>query len=286
MYVLRTGLGHEENNIALICRDVNKNNIWHVRLGHLSNQRLVVMKQQHPCIQYNMNDCCDVCHKAKQKRLPFPESFSHASNAFDLIHTDILGPCSTASLNGERYFFTIVDDNTRFTWIFLMKSKAKTRTHIINFVHYVKTQFGRSVKVMQSDNGIEFDMKSFFQNEGIVHQTSCVETPQQNGIAKRKHQHIMNVTRAILFQSKLSMQFWSYVVTYVVFVINCVPTPFLKNTSPFERLYNKIFDINLIRVFGCLCFLSTKTANRKKLDARADVGIFLGLQSNVKGYII
>jgi len=139
LYVLRTGLGHEENNTTLICRNVNKNNIWHVRLGHLSNQRLAVMKQQHPCIQYNMNDCCDVCHKSKQKRLPFPESFSHASNVFDLIHTDIWRPCSTASLNGERYFLTIVDDNTRFTWIFLMKSKAETRTHIINFVHYVKT---------------------------------------------------------------------------------------------------------------------------------------------------
>ena len=96
-----------------------------------------------------------------------------------------------------------------------------------------------------------------------MHQTSCVETPQQNGIVERKHQHIMNVTRAILFQSKLSMQFWSYAVTYAVFLINCVPTPFLKNTSPFERLYNKIFDINLIRVFGCYAFYLQKQLTEK-----------------------
>ena len=50
------------------------------------------MKQQHPCIQYNMNDCCDVCHKAKQKRLPFPESFSHASSALILFTLIFGGP--------------------------------------------------------------------------------------------------------------------------------------------------------------------------------------------------
>jgi len=56
---------------------------------------------------------------------------------------------------------------------------------------------------VRSDNGVEFAMKTFFASKGMVHQTNCIEIPQQNGIAARKHQHILNITRALLFQANL-----------------------------------------------------------------------------------
>jgi len=118
---------------------------------------------------------------------------------FELLYVNIWGPCSTTSITGYKYFLTIIDDFSRFTWIKLMKHKSQTRDHLKNFVNYIETQFDAKLKAIRSDNGPEFLMIDFHLAKGIYHQTTCVETPQQNGIVERKHQHIMNVARALMF---------------------------------------------------------------------------------------
>jgi len=73
----------------------------------------------------------------------------------------------------------------------------------------VKTQFGKDVKIIRSDNGQEFlgPMKQFYQQKGIIHQTSCIDTPKQNGRVERKHRHILKVARAFHFQAHLPLDF-------------------------------------------------------------------------------
>jgi len=70
-----------------------------------------------------------------------------------------------------------------------------------NFVTFVQTQFKTTIKTIRSDNGSEFFMTNFFANKEIVHQTSCVNTLQQNSIVERKHSHILNVARTLMIQS-------------------------------------------------------------------------------------
>ena len=82
----------------------------------------------------------------------------------------------------------------------LLKSKAEVKIHIENFLALVKNQFETSIKCIRTDNGSKFLLKDFFSSKDIIHQTSCVYTPQQNGIVERKHQHILNVARALMFQ--------------------------------------------------------------------------------------
>lgn len=67
----------------------------------------------------------------------------------------------------------------------------------------VETQFNSKVKIVHSDNGPEFKLENFYALKGIVHQSSCVNTPQQNGVAERKHRHLLNVARALLIQAGL-----------------------------------------------------------------------------------
>ena len=90
---------------------------------------------------------------------------------------------------------------------------------------------------------------------------------------------------SLLFQSNLPSIFWSYALIHSVVLINCIYTPFLGNKTPYEILYGTLYDITLLRVFGCLCFTSTIIANKKKLNPRAATSVFLGFKPNTKGYV-
>nr|KYP70921.1 Retrovirus-related Pol polyprotein from transposon TNT 1-94 [Cajanus cajan] len=259
--------------------------LWHFRLGHLPYDKLHSMKQYYPCLYSNKHFTCNTCHHAKQKKLSFPLSHSHALQSFALLHIDIWGPCSKTSIHGHRYFLTIVDDHTRYTWVFLMASKADTCNCVTNFISHIENQFATRVKVIRTDNGAEFSMNNYFDSKGIIHQTTCIETPEQNRIVERKHQHLLNVTRALLFQSNLPPTFWNFALMHATYIINCIPTPFLQHTSPFENLNGKPCDITTLRVFGCLCYVSTLKAHRTKLDPRASPCVFLGFQPHTKGYL-
>ena len=113
-----------------------------------------------------------------------------------------------------------------------------------------------------------------------------METPQQNGVVDRKHQHLLAMARALLFHANLPKFFWTQAISQVVHIINKLPTKFLNQKSPHEVLFNCTPSINTLRVFGCLCYASTLNANRKKFDARARKCVYLGVRSGVKGHLL
>ena len=191
--------------------NVDKTSLWHCRLGHPSPQRLVLLQSLvQNVITCNINKAfnCSVCSLAKQKRLHFPASISSSSSCFDLIHANIWGPYSTPSLNGSKYFLTLVDDHSRCTWVYLMKHKSETSCLIQSFYNMIFTQFQVPIKILRSDNGPEFALNSFYASKGIIHQLSCMETPQQNSMVERKRQHLLLVARALRFQANLLLKFW------------------------------------------------------------------------------
>ncbi|XP_071722966.1 uncharacterized protein [Rutidosis leptorrhynchoides] len=259
-----------------------KFDIWHFRLDHPSSARLSSFKSINKNFKFNLDHVCDVCHYAKQRKLSFPISQSIFKSILTLF-TWIYGPV-IPSMQGHKYSLTIVDDFSRHTWIFFMKTKSETRNHITQFYQLILTQFDKRIKVIRSDNGQEFNDFQFYASHGILHQTSCVECPEQNGRVEKKHQHILNVGRALLFQSKLPLKLWGYAVSHAIHLVNRTPTPILNNKTPYEMLHNKIPDISHLRVFGSLCFISTLDMNKTKFTSRSSQCIRLGYQDGTKGY--
>jgi len=150
---------------------------------------------------------CDVCQIAKHHRATYPSGNTKSVNPFDLVHSDVWGPASSSSISGAKWFVTFIDDCTRVTWIFLMKEKSEVFNLLVRFFHMIKTQFGKSIKHLRFGNGREYinrDMSKFFSENG-VHEFTCVDTPQQNGVAERKNRHLLEVTQTLLFQMYLNL---------------------------------------------------------------------------------
>ncbi|KAL0349326.1 UNVERIFIED_CONTAM: Retrovirus-related Pol polyprotein from transposon RE2 [Sesamum angustifolium] len=261
----------------------NRNNVLHPKFvidlcGTTGWVTLPLLYSQHiPEIKHlnetQTNDCC-ICPLAKQHRLSFPSSITRSKHMFKLIHTDVWGPYKIASLTNCNYFLTIVDDFTRATWTFLLKHKSQVHHTLATFFTMVNTQFHTSIKVVRSDNGSEFvnaQCKTLFNSLGIIHQTSCAYTPQQNGIVERKHKHkhILEIARALLFQSHLPKRFWGEAVLTATYLINRLPSSILDWKSPFEMLYNKPPNIAHLRVIlslkkpiKCITLIATPFSSR------------------------
>ncbi|GAA0149387.1 transmembrane signal receptor [Lithospermum erythrorhizon] len=260
--------------------------VWHNRLGHTSG---VVMQHMFPLSSVNsMNNIpCVVCPLAKQQRLSFNKSVSSSSDIFQLVHIDLWRPYKTQTRTGTTYFLTIVEDYSRTTWTFLISSKTQVGPMIKQFFVMVQTQFNKTIKTIRTDNGTEFgnhDIINFFTSHGILHQKSCPYTPQQNGIVERKHKHLLQTARALMFQSSLPIHFWGDAILVATHIINRLPSSSLGWKSPYELLYHKTPDLETLRVFGCLCFFSNNNPHKTKFDQRAYPGVFVGYPMDQKGY--
>lgn len=258
--------------------------LWHRRMGHPS-EKVVKLLPPVSRSKNSLNKGCEVCFRAKHPRDKFPLSHNNCSRIFEKVHCDLWGPYRHESSCGARYFLTIVDDFSRAVWIYLVVDKTEVFSMFMTFVAMVDRQFGQTIKIVQSDNGTEFKcLYEFFRTTGIIFQSSCVGTPQQNGRVERKHKHILSVGRALRFQAKLPIYFWGECVLAAAHLINRTPTPILQNKTPFEILFNKLPNFDAIRTFGCLCFAHNQKTKGDKFASKSRKCVFVGYPFGQKGW--
>ena len=124
-----------------------------------------------------------------------------------------------------------------------------------------------------------------FKEFGILQETSCPYTPQQNGLVERKHAHIVETTITLLQQSQIPIKFWLETMNTSMFLINILPNSSLKFDTPYERLHKHQVDYLQLRTFGCSCFPYLRQYNDNKLQPRSKLCVFIGYSPGTKGYI-
>ena len=212
----------------------------------------------------------------------------HASQCFELIHSDVWGIAPVVSHAHYKYFVTFIDDFSRFTWVYFLRAKGEVFSVFQRFLALLETQFSASFKVLRSDSGGEYmsnEFQVFLQSKGIISQRSCPSTPQQNGVAERKNRHLLDVVRTLLLESSIPPRFWCEALSTAVHLINRLPSPTTNHVSPFSKLFGHSPLYSDLRTFGCVCFVHLPPHERQKLTAQSVKCVFLGYVIPHKGYV-
>ncbi|GKB60835.1 retrovirus-related pol polyprotein from transposon TNT 1-94 [Tanacetum coccineum] len=192
---------------------------------------------------------------------------------------DLCGSMRVASINGKRYILVIVDDYSRFTWVRFLSTIDEAPEAIIKCIKNIQVRLNATVRNVQTDNGIEFvnqTLRKFYENVGISHQTSVARTPQQNGVVERQNQTLVEAAHTMLIFSKAPLFLWYEAINTACYTQNHSIIHRRYNKTPCELMQDKKLDLSFFCVFGALCYPTNENDDLGKLDAKADIGIFVG----------
>ena len=158
------------------------------------------------------------------------------------LHVDLFGPTSHDSLGNKKYCLVIVDDYSRYCWVFFLKLKSETQQIFIDFANEQQRQHEVTIKIIRSDNGSEFKnytLNGWLCDEGIKHQYSAAYTPQQNGVAERKNRTLMDMARSMMDEFQSSQNFWAETISAAFHYSNRLYLRKIINKTPYDILNGK-----------------------------------------------
>ncbi|CAI7886826.1 unnamed protein product, partial [Closterium sp. NIES-53] len=205
--------------------------LWHHRLGHPSLPRLYGMHshllvsglpRSLPPLPPSPAPPCLPCVEGRQRAAPHSSSFPPMTAPLQTLHMDVWGPARVSGKDHERYFLLVVDDYTRYTTVFLLRSKG----------------------------------------QGILQSFTLSDSPQQNGIAERCIGLVMEVVRTSMIHVAAPHFLWPFAVWYAAHQLNLFPLFSFLETSPTLRWTGKVGDASMFRVLGSRAFVRDTSADK------------------------
>nr|AAX94887.1 retrotransposon protein, putative, Ty1-copia sub-class [Oryza sativa Japonica Group]ABA92936.1 retrotransposon protein, putative, Ty1-copia subclass [Oryza sativa Japonica Group] len=191
--------------------------LWHRRLAHVGMWNLAtLLKGEHilglTSVTFEKDRVCSACQAEKQVGNPHPiKNIMTTTRPLELLHMDLFGPVAYISIGGNKYGFVIVDDFSRFTWVYFLHDKSEAQDVFKRFAKQAQNLYDLTIKRVRSDNGGEFkntQVEEFLDEEGIKHEFSTPYDPPQNSIVERKNRTLIEAARAMLDEYKTSDIFW------------------------------------------------------------------------------
>nr|GFB57018.1 retrovirus-related Pol polyprotein from transposon TNT 1-94 [Tanacetum cinerariifolium] len=180
---------------------------------------------------------------------------------------------------GKRYVLVVVDDYSRYTWVFFVHSKDEASEVIISFIKKTQVNLQLQVQRVRTDNDTEFKNKTlakFFDEFGITQQFSAARTPQQNGVVERRNRTLVKAARTMLTFANLPSFLWAEAIATAYFTQNHLIIHKRFDKTPYELINNRKPNIKFFCVFGCRCYLFNDYEDVGKLEVKGDIGVFVG----------
>jgi transposase InsO family protein len=192
--------------------------LWHRRLAYVGMRNLhKLQKEGHILglmnVIFEKDRSYEACQAGKQVRAQHhAKNIMTTTRPLEMLHMDLFGPIAYISICGNKYGPIIIDNYSRFTWMFFLQDKSETQEVLKKFLKRAQNKFDAKVKRIRSDNGTKFkntQVEYYLDEEGIKHEFSAPYTPQQKGIAERKNRTLIEMARTMLDEYKTSDRFWA-----------------------------------------------------------------------------
>ena len=227
-------------------KNINKNtssaymleslNVWHGRLGHVNYNTLCRLINMECLLRFKIdpNHKCEICVESKFARTSF-QSIERSSEPLELIHSDICDMKFIQTRGGKKYFLTLIDDCTKYCYVYLLRSKDEALEMFKYFKNEVENQFDRKIKVIRRDRGGEYEapFDDFCSQHDIILQTTACYSPQQNGVAEHKNITLKEMMNALLLSSRLLQNLWGEAILSANYILNRISKK-KSNQSPYE----------------------------------------------------
>jgi hypothetical protein len=229
---------------------------------------------------------CHVCVESKQPHKPHKVVEARDLASLELIHSVLCEMNEELTKDGKRYFMTLIDDCTRFCYIYLLKSKDEALHYFKIYKAEVKNELERKIKHVRTDRGGEYFSNIFtlfYEEHGIIHERTPPYSPQLNGVVERKNCTLINLVNAMLNTSGLSKKWWGEAILTACHVLNRVPIK-NKEITPFEEWEKKRVNLSYLRTWGCLAKINVSINKKRKLRPKTVDCIFIGYAFHIIGY--
>ncbi|CAI7922444.1 unnamed protein product, partial [Closterium sp. NIES-53] len=259
-------------------------------LGHPTPRLLVSgLPRSLPPLPPSPAPPCLPCVEGRQRAAPHSSSFPSTTTPLQTLHMDVWGPARVSGQGRERYFLLVVDDYTRYTTVFPLRSKGEVSDVLIPWIRtvrlHLRERFGQDLPVLRlhSDRGGEFSsdlLQAFCRGQGILQSFMLPDSPQQNGILEHRIGLVMEVARTSMIHAADPYFLWPFVVRYVAHQLNLWPRVSLPETLPTLRWTGKVGEASVFQVWSSRAFVRDTSAD--KLSAIPCV--FLGFVPDAPGW--
>ncbi|KAK8570584.1 hypothetical protein V6N13_032201 [Hibiscus sabdariffa] len=286
LFVIETQLN--ENKASTSAYIFETIDMWHARLGHVNIHSLKKMMKMNimPKLDITNFNKCEICVEAKHAKPHFKIVSNRKTELLELIHTNLADFRNTESKGGKHYYITFVDDFSRYTKVYLLRTKYEAENFFLIYKAEVENQLGRRIKWLRSDRGGEYGsnfLKEVCEKNDIIHETSAPYFPQQNGIAERKNRTLKEMMNSLLISSGLSDNMWGDAILSANHILNRVPHKKLDHT-PYELWKGYASNLQYLKVWGFLAKFGLPDFKKSTIGSKTVDAVFIGYASNSAAY--
>jgi len=254
--------------------------IWHSRLCHVNfglMSRLSSMSLI-PNFTIVKGSKCHSCVQSKQPRKPHKAAEERNLAPLELIYSDLCEMNGVLTKGGKRYFMTLIDDASRFCYVYLLQTKDEALGYFKIYKTEVENQLERKIKRLRSDRGGEYFPKifdEFCEEHGIIHERTPRYSSESNGVAERKNRTLTDLVNDMLDTASLSKPWWGEALLTASHVLNRVPNR-NKDHTPYEIWIGRKPSLSYLRTWGCLAKVNVPINKKRKSGPKTVDCVFLG----------